>query len=673
MKVSKKIFFQKLFATIFSVIFLFSQTSVSALTVNEQYPKRANYFLKWSMTEVEARELSKWDLVILDMDMQVSNRALMQKMREWNPQIIILAYITSEEIRQDAATGPSTLRRQLSAQIPEAWYVKNTSGQRLRFWPGTDLLNVSDNAPVVNGMRFNQFLAQFVHNSILSTGLWDGVFYDNAFDAVTWFTGPEVDLDRDGLADISPDSHWQAGMRTLYNETRRLAGASMVLVGNGTTRAYRDELNGNMLENFIPGSPWTPTMNTYAHGQTRRYTPVLNIINANTSNRGGQANYRQMRFGLTSALMENGYFSFDHGDTDHGQTWWYDEYGVNLGAPVDTARTTNTNEQKYTANVWQREFQNGLAVVNGSGETKKVSLGGDFERIRGVQDPVTNNGAIVDTVTLPPDDGLILLKTIATLNDVVYPNGSFVRFFHYNGTRARNGFFLFDESQSGSDQVAHIDLTNDGNRDLLVATRNFLTATRNDGQPLFKIFPYTANFSGKLFLSIGSLAESIITVTGSGGKTPVPIQNYDYSGVALGSSWRPSTAIIQNGASVATVRGSSGQKFIVVAPGAGQLPLVSLYTSDRRLVRQWYAFEKTFRGGLKLTAGDLNGDGVDEIIVAPATKKAPIIKMFNQSGKEVFPSFTAFQGTNGVIGLGVQDVDSDRQLDILVFSSAAGF
>jgi hypothetical protein len=97
-----------------------------------------------------------------------------------------------------------------------------------------------------------------------------------------------------------------------------------------------------------------------------------------------------------------------------------------------------------------------------------------------------------------------------------------------------------------------------------------------------------------------------------------------------------------------------------------------LYTSDRRLVRQWYAFEKTFRGGLKVTAGDLNGDGVDEIIVAPATKKAAIIKMFNQSGKEVFPSFTAFQGTNGVIGLGAQDVDSDRQLDILVFSSAAG-
>jgi len=41
-----------------------------------------------------------------------------------------------------------------------------------------------------------------------------------------------------------------------------------------------------------------------------------------------------MRFGLTSALMGNAFYSFDYGDDDHGQTWRYDEYEVSLGQPT---------------------------------------------------------------------------------------------------------------------------------------------------------------------------------------------------------------------------------------------------------------------------------------------------------------------------------------------------
>ena len=40
---------------------------------SESYPRLANYFLKWEMTETEAKELARWDLLILDMENQENN------------------------------------------------------------------------------------------------------------------------------------------------------------------------------------------------------------------------------------------------------------------------------------------------------------------------------------------------------------------------------------------------------------------------------------------------------------------------------------------------------------------------------------------------------------------------------------------------------------------------
>jgi hypothetical protein len=45
-----------------------------------------------------------------------------------------------------------------------------------------------------------------------------------------------------------------------------------------------------------------------------------------------------MRFGLAFTLMDDGYFSHELGDTDHGQDWWYDELDFQLGQPRGPAQ-----------------------------------------------------------------------------------------------------------------------------------------------------------------------------------------------------------------------------------------------------------------------------------------------------------------------------------------------
>jgi hypothetical protein len=165
-------------------------------------PDIANYYLAWSLGDAQITELAKWDVVILDMENQINNPEKLKKLRELNPQIIILAYITSQEIKDDALNGSGVMRKKLAEGLSPEWYVHDTKGNKMSFWPGTSLLNISDICPSSGGTTFNKYLAQFVANDILSSGLWDGVFYDNTWQDISWFSKDKADLDRNGIAEF---------------------------------------------------------------------------------------------------------------------------------------------------------------------------------------------------------------------------------------------------------------------------------------------------------------------------------------------------------------------------------------------------------------------------------------------------------------------------------------
>lgn len=636
---------------------------VNAFRQKEVFPKRANYFLKWEITDAEATELAKWDLLILDMEVQEKSKIQLQKIRSLNPNIIILAYITAQEIRTDAGDSYSTLRRQLFNSIPQSWYLYDTASTRLSWWPGTYLLNVTNKVPLFNGERFNEFLPRFVTNKILSTGLWDGVFYDNAWDGITYFVSSNVDLNNDGIPDTNANPEWQEGMKKIYNETRRLTNDKYIIVGNGSTRVYRNELNGSMIESFASNG-WTPAMQTYAFNNSEGGpNPRVNIVNANTNNKGEQNNYKAMRFGLTSILLGNGYYSFDYGDQDHSQTWYYDEYDTDLGKAV-TAATSQSGSKNFAPDVWKREFENGVAIVNSTGVVKNVELGGEYEKIQGKQDPFTNDGSIVTETSIDGQDGIILLKTFSTVNDILFTNGSFVRFLHPGGERVRNGFFASEDGyREGGDQIAHIDLDGNGKRDLVVVTKNKILAWRDDGAPLLKIFPYTASYKGTLHAAIGDIdtdGKLDIAVAPVAG-FPGDIKMYNRDGSEKKNGFFPFGSQYTGGYSLAIHAGR-----LVVGAGKGKEPVVQLYDASFKLTKQWLAFEKGFRGGVSVALGDIDGDQKDEVVVGAGPGKKPIIRIFNIEGKETYASVQAYSTLfNPGIEVRIADVDFDGKNDIV--------
>jgi len=653
-------------------VLIFPTTTQAVRVISDHaFPRIANVFLKWELTEAEVRSLSQWDVVILDMEIQQRQSALLRQMRVWNPHIVLLAYITPQEIRQDAGTASSVLRRQLSVGIPNAWYLTNANGNRLSRWPGTWLLNISNQAPRVNGQQLNTYVANFAVETILKTRLWDGIFYDNAWDNITYFAGNDVDLNHDGVIDIHPDTAWRDGMKYLYDETRRLTSDRYIIVGNNNTTAYTGQVNGMFLEN-MQSFDWLQMMTAYQTiVRSRQQLPNLTVLNRTSNNLGDGTGYKNMRYGLTSALLENGYYSYDFGDQNHAQVWMYDEYALDLGKPINNALSAS-GATSYTPDVWRRDFENGLSVVNSTGRAETVSLGGEFEKIHGTQDTSINDGSIVSHVRVDAHDGVVLLKTFSTLDDVLFPNGGFVRFLHPDGESVRNGFFVFEDNYKGGDQIAHIDMDGNGKKDLVVVSGNKVMAWRYDGQPLLKLYPYTVQYHGSLNVAIGDLNHDRrmeVYVAPEAGY-PLPIRVFTRDGIKMQHDWYPLGTAYQGGYRLAighVERGSDNQ--LVLGSGVGVDPIVFVYDQSFKLARQWLGFEKKFKGGIDVATGDLDGDGIDEVIVGAGHGKKPEIRLFDGSGASIYEPFVAYTSfdTSGV-DVESMDVDFDGKEDIVAIS-----
>jgi hypothetical protein len=109
-----------------------------------------------------------------------------------------------------------------------------------------------------------------------------------------------------------------------------------------------------------------------------------------------------MRFGLTTALLGDGYFAYDAGTMARGNWWWYKEYDEPLGYPKGPAK-------RFPDGTWRREFQGGLVVVNGTHYDISVKLPRIYHDV--------STGRVSRTFTVPMFDGRILLPSKGSVTE----------------------------------------------------------------------------------------------------------------------------------------------------------------------------------------------------------------------------------------------------------------
>lgn len=652
MQFARKFFLALLIGAIAFPIGVFGQS------LPDRYPRLANYYLNPTMTTADAIALSRWDVVVIGMEQQYVNPSIFQVMRQRNPDIIILAYVLSEEMPSQYLSYSDTNYPQkiLANRIDESWWLRNVAGQKTGFWPGANMLNVSNQAPLVNGERWNTTLAKFMHETVMSTGLWDGIFYDNVFNDISWLNGGDVDLDRNGVRDTgsTADIAWREGMQTLLTTSRQLEGNDKIILGNGNGQYY-PTMNGRLIEEFpstLDGG-WSGAMATYADVLKRGVNPALVIVNRV----GTSSDYQSMRFGLTSTLLGGGFFSIDRGSVQHAALWQFDEYQTDLGLPLSAPRRLDgATTSSFAQGVWRRDFQRGVVIVNSNASTATVNLGEGLEELRGTQSAV-NGGKIISSLQLAGRDGRILLKRNITPTDTAFINGGVIQEFTADGQATRQSFFTYAAGQPGGASVILRDLDRDGKNEAIVTSRGLLTVTDGMGKVRSRVRPYGSTYTDRMSVTTAQIVVGKNAVIVVAPQTAVSqfVKVYSMDGIFL-FQFSPFRRTIPGGFSVgAGDVNPDGRDELMVGAGKGWKPVVRTFDQKGILVSEFLAYGRGFRGGVRIAVGDLNDDGRVEIVTGAGPGGGPHVRIFNRRGATVLPGFFALptsyrQGIDVAVG-----------------------
>jgi subtilisin family serine protease len=392
------------------------------------------------------------------------------------------------------------------------------------------------------------------------------------------------------------------------------------------------------------------------------------------------------------------FFNTVTGDSRTGNTKYYDGYwsGTSMAAPLVTATLALIQQanpelsRRETVNIlfastdnisklnpdYLGQLGNGRLNVNRAVEMAKEKLYNHLGRLLIIPDSKKNKAKVVaatgDLVYNLPDEIIKSGSSFATgdingngVDEIVVgaPAGEEpkIRILSSQG-KLLGEFLAADKKFRGGLNVALIDLDNSGAKKIIVAPAS-------GGSPQIKIFDYQGNLKsqflaapkdwrGGFTVSAGDIdgkgSPKIVIGFGSGSEPQIRIFNTDGKLISAFLAYEKS---FRGGVNVAVAnldgRKDHNKAEIIVTPGAGREPQVKIYNNRAQLKNKFLAYGKSWQGGVNLSAGDINSDGVAEIIMSAYSGAAPHVRVFNISGI-ILESFYAYDQTfNGGVNAGI--------------------
>jgi hypothetical protein len=297
------------------------------------------------------------------------------QLRKINPQVIVLPYVDVIEGIDNPA-------------IPQDWWALDAQGKRWSGWPGYYRINTK--LPAV--LQYN---LDKVKSRILTHPCFDGVFYD-CWHAEAWLDPKTAEL-RGGRAIV------------MINDWNLPRQGFDVLNGCLAEDEFNRVMEGKVdFEDFL---------GRYLRWCRESRRPAVTMLVGHPRGMNTDAWYwhslswaervkardtlkdsdpQALRFGLCTALMGDGYFGYDCANNGRGQWWWFPEFDAPLGYPQGPAR-------RNPDGTWQRLFDGGLVVVNGTQYDAVVTLHANHRDF--------SSSRVARQFTVPMLDGRILLPT----------------------------------------------------------------------------------------------------------------------------------------------------------------------------------------------------------------------------------------------------------------------
>ncbi len=226
-----------------------------------------------------------------------------------------------------------------------------------------------------------------------------------------------------------------------------------------------------------------------------------------------------------------------------------------------------------------------------------------------------------------------------------------------------------------------------------------------DGTQKFSFFAYPAGYTGGAFVSLGDVngdgVDDIVTSTGPGGSANIRV--FDGVTGSLFASFFAYPEGFTGGVNVAVADvNNDGYADIICGVGVGGGPNIRILdgkqvtlgnfslaptTSGGALVASFFAYPEAFTGGVRVAAGDVNGDGFADVIAGVGSGGGPNVRVFDgrqlglqnfslgltTAGGALINSFFALPSTfTGGLFVSAGDVNNDGFADVIAGVESGG-
>jgi hypothetical protein len=261
-----------------------------------------------------------------------------------------------------------------------------------------------------------------------------------------------------------------------------------------------------------------------------------------------------------------------------------------------------------------------------------------------------------------------------------------VRVFNFS-TGTESTIQAYAANFAGGVRVATGDVNGDGTPDIVTApgagggphVKVFDGVT---GQLLTEFMAYTPSFTGGVYVAAsdvnGDGKADIITGAGQGGGPHVKVFD-GATGRELASFFAFAPSFLGGVRVAAGDFNGDGMADVVTSAGPGGGPHVIVYDLNAALnnaaaglgvLRSFMAYNTSFRGGVYVAAGDVNGDGRADLVTGAGEGGGPHVRVFDGGNFSEIDGLMAFdpsQSPNGA-RVAVTDANGDGKADLVVSS-----
>jgi len=243
---------------------------------------------------------------------------------------------------------------------------------------------------------------------------------------------------------------------------------------------------------------------------------------------------------------------------------------------------------------------------------------------------------------------------------------------------------------TGGIRTAAADFNRDGIPDLVVGTGPGTTARVRvlDGRDARELFAFTpfGDFTGGVYVAAGDLngdrvADLVVCPDEGGGPRVLALSggdNFaklaDFLGIA-GTNFRGGCRV-----AVGDINGD-GAGDLIVAAGAGGGPRIAGYdgrtigsATPARVFSDFFAFEETLRNGVFITTGDVDADGLADLVAGGGPGGGPRVLVLSARGlldgrqQKLGDFFAGDTTSRGGIRVTARDLNADGRFDVVVGS-----